>query len=169
MDPVIALAVLKGMPVAKAEIAKYPLIGFAAKRTGIIWVERENIRSRSAAKNAVEQALNEGRSVLLYPEGTISYSPTKLRPFKKGSFYAALNANIPVLYCAIFYKTEHAYWKEENSLLKQFLIHFSTWHQIVHIHISKPHEVNNPKTAATKAQNWIQREINSIVEAAQLP
>jgi 1-acyl-sn-glycerol-3-phosphate acyltransferase len=167
MDPVITLAVLKGMPVAKAEIANYPIIGFAAKRTGIIWVERSKTKSRNAARKAVESALDNGQSVLVYPEGTISYSPTKLRNFKKGALDAAIRSNAPILFCAIYYKTPNAFWREENSLLKQFLKHFSTLSHEVHLHISMANQGGKAQLVSNNAKSWIEKELNSIADAAE--
>lgn len=168
MDPVMALAVVKGMPVAKAEISKYPIIGYAANKTGIIWVEREKVKSRSAAKAAIEEALSKKKSVLVYPEGTISFSPTSLRTFKKGVFHAASQAEAKIVNCAIFYVSTKAYWKSENSMLFQFFEHFSTWKHDVYLHFSKPYTISNAEEGSKMAQIWIQKELNTILDAAKV-
>lgn len=168
MDPVVALAVVKGMPVAKAEIANYPIIGYAANKTGIIWVEREKMKSRSAAKAAIEEALNMGRSVLVYPEGTISFSPVHLRSFKKGVFHAASQAEAQIVNCAIFYDSPKAYWKSDNSMLFQFFEHFSAWKHDVHLHFSKPYTLSNATEGSKLAYNWIQKELKNILDAAKV-
>ena len=70
MDPMVALHFLKALPLAKAEIDAYPLIGYGIRISGVLFVKRESLRSRANARIALEDTLARGRSVLIYPEGT---------------------------------------------------------------------------------------------------
>ena len=42
LDPVIALYYTSTWPLAKAEINRYPLIGYGTRLTGILFVDRDN-------------------------------------------------------------------------------------------------------------------------------
>ncbi|MFQ5446551.1 MAG: lysophospholipid acyltransferase family protein [Saprospiraceae bacterium] len=42
LDPVVALRDVMALPVAKAEVASWPLIGYGAKISGILYVKRES-------------------------------------------------------------------------------------------------------------------------------
>jgi 1-acyl-sn-glycerol-3-phosphate acyltransferase len=81
---------------AKKEVYKIPLVGFALRTMGIIEVDRSN---PDAAAKSIDRAVAEirsGRSVVLFPEGTRSRNP-HLLPFKKGAFVLAIKAKAPVV------------------------------------------------------------------------
>lgn len=155
IDPVVTLAFLKGMPVAKAEVSSYPLLHFGAKKTGIIYVDRATAESRSAARQAIEEGLKEGKSVLVYPEGTISHSPTELRHFKKGAFFAASAANAAIVPVALKYHSKNAFWQNDRGMLKQYFIQFSTPIQSVDMHIGTPLRNSTPEASVSKSHHYI--------------
>jgi len=86
--------------VAKQELFRVPFLGWALKSSGCISINRgrraEAIRSLRDAGELVRQ----GRSVVLYPEGSRS-DDGRLSPFKKGGFHLALHAGVPVVPVAI--------------------------------------------------------------------
>ncbi len=118
IDPIIFLAYESASPVAKAPIAKYPLLGKAAEDTGIIFVNRSSDKSRSDTRRAIEDSLEGGENVLIYPEGTIS-KEEKLLPFKKGSFEVAAAHGYPVCPVQLVYPDSSYYWTS-GSLLNHF-------------------------------------------------
>ncbi len=82
--------------VAKAELFRVPMFGAAARAIGTIPIDREN---RAAAFHAYEVAaarIHEGRSVVVFPEGTRG-TTYALRPFKKGPFVLAIAAGVPIV------------------------------------------------------------------------
>lgn len=82
--------------VAKRELEKIPLFGPAARAVGVIYIDRENRKAAFGAYEDAAQKIREGRSVLVYPEGTrgVSYA---LRPFKKGPFVLAIGSGAPIV------------------------------------------------------------------------
>lgn len=82
--------------IAKAELARIPIFGPAAKAAGMIFIERNN---RKAAFNQYERAaesIRQGASVIVCPEGTRG-TGYELRPFKKGPFVLAVAAGVPIV------------------------------------------------------------------------
>ena len=82
--------------VAKAELRRIPLFGFAAECAGIVFLDREN---RKAAFEAYRVAANEvkrGRTIVVCPEGTRGHD-YHLRPFKKGPFVLAIASEAPII------------------------------------------------------------------------
>jgi len=80
----------------KSSLAKVPLIGYMYRKLNIL-VDRKNPRSR---KDAYEKALHEldkGRSIVLFPEGTIPPHPPALGPYKEGAFKIAIEKQIPIV------------------------------------------------------------------------
>jgi putative phosphoserine phosphatase/1-acylglycerol-3-phosphate O-acyltransferase len=83
--------------VAKKEIKNNPLIGKTLEFAGTVFIDRENSESAiSAIQPLVDAMRNEGRSVLIAPEGTRTVSP-RLGPFKKGAFHLAVQAGVPMV------------------------------------------------------------------------
>lgn len=155
IDPVVTLAFLKGIPVAKAEVSSYPLLHFGAKKTGIIYVDRATPQSRKAARTAIQDGLKEGKSVLVYPEGTISHSPTKLRSFKKGGFYAAQAAGVPVIAVAVQYHSQYAFWQNDRGMLQQYFLQFASLYQKADMYISSPFPTEQAEEVVSKSHTFI--------------
>jgi len=86
--------------VAKRELFRVPVLGWALAATGCIPIDRSN---RARAIRSLRQAgerIRAGRSVVLFPEGSRSRDG-RLAPFKKGAFHLALQAGVPVVPVAI--------------------------------------------------------------------
>ena len=83
--------------VGKQEIKKLPIIGKVMEWGGVVMIDRKNAESAIAAmKPLVDVMQNEGKSVVLAPEGTRS-TTRKLGPFKKGAFHLAMQAGVPIV------------------------------------------------------------------------
>jgi len=83
--------------VGKKEIKNMPLIGKTLELAGTIFIDRENSASAiEAMKPLVDAMRNQGKSVVISPEGTRSITP-RLSPFKKGPFHLAIQAGVPVI------------------------------------------------------------------------
>ena len=83
--------------VGKKEIKAMPLIGRTLELAGTIFIDRDNSASAiEAMKPLVDAMRNQGKSVVISPEGTRSITP-KLAPFKKGAFHLAIQAGVPVI------------------------------------------------------------------------
>jgi putative phosphoserine phosphatase/1-acylglycerol-3-phosphate O-acyltransferase len=83
--------------VGKKEIGKYPLMSKILEFGGTVLIDRENTSSAiEAMQPLVDVIKNEGKSVLIAPEGTRTVSP-KIGPFKKGAFHIAMQAGVPIV------------------------------------------------------------------------
>lgn len=74
--------------VGKVEVRSWPLIGWAGRALGTIWVKRESKDSRSKTKETISNAVKDGNTVVLFPEGT-SWEGPLLLPIRPGMFYEA--------------------------------------------------------------------------------
>jgi len=99
------LALFAGLPgqfrwLAKEELFQVPLFGLAMRRCGYIPLDRSD--RKKAIKSMAEAAkrIQDGTSVVIFPEGTRS-ADGRLQEFKKGGFMLALKAKVPVLPVAI--------------------------------------------------------------------
>jgi 1-acyl-sn-glycerol-3-phosphate acyltransferase len=82
---------------AKKELFGVPLLGWALKRLNMVPVDR------SAGKTVYEEieqnaaaTIAEGKSIIVYPEGTRTKNGDLL-PFKKGAFFIAVHTGLAVL------------------------------------------------------------------------
>ena len=81
---------------AKAELFKIPLFGFAMRRAGYISIDRSNLKSAISSLKKAAETIKKGVSVIIFPEGTRSRDG-KISPFKKGGFVLAVEAGVPVV------------------------------------------------------------------------
>ncbi len=86
--PVIA-SVLKASFVAKADVARWPIFGFLSKMQQTAFVERSR-KDISVQRYALQTMLSEGKSLIIFPEGTSSDGKDVL-PFKSSLFSIAFN------------------------------------------------------------------------------
>ncbi len=87
LDIPVLGSIITGSFVAKSEVASWPLFGFLAKLQQTAFIERKRT-AISGAKSAIEKTLQDGRSLILFPEGT-STSGLIVKPFKSGLFSLA--------------------------------------------------------------------------------
>ncbi|MCL2779208.1 MAG: 1-acyl-sn-glycerol-3-phosphate acyltransferase [Polyangiaceae bacterium] len=86
--------------VAKEELFRPPLTGWAMRLCGDIKLRRGQGDSIRAMMEECERALRAGIPIMLFPEGTRSKDGKLLR-FKDGAFHLAIKAGVPVLPIAI--------------------------------------------------------------------
>ena len=88
--------------VAKTEVAQWPVFGFLARRLDVIFIDRSRRSDTRDAVKIIADALRNGRSVCVFPEGT-STEGNELRPFHSSLFQAAIDAGVHVQPIAIRY------------------------------------------------------------------
>lgn len=98
--PVVFLALRALFPrvriLYKAELRRLPVLVWVFDAAGFVPVERANPAQSRPAVDGAAQALADGHSFVIFPEGTRSRTG-ELLPFKKGGFVMALKANVPVV------------------------------------------------------------------------
>eukprot|EP00238_Polyblepharides_amylifera_P005685 CAMPEP_0196587764 /NCGR_PEP_ID=MMETSP1081-20130531/58534_1 /TAXON_ID=36882 /ORGANISM="Pyramimonas amylifera, Strain CCMP720" /LENGTH=296 /DNA_ID=CAMNT_0041910039 /DNA_START=339 /DNA_END=1229 /DNA_ORIENTATION=+ len=82
--------------VSKSSIFLFPIVGWSMYLTGHVGLKRTDRRSQMACLQDCRKLLQEGASVLFFPEGTRSTSG-KMDKFKKGAFSVAAKDQVPVV------------------------------------------------------------------------
>jgi len=80
-------SVFPGTFVSKAEVARWPVIGFLASAAGTVYVDREDRAAAGKFVEEVRRRIENGGNVLVFAEGTSSRGETVL-PFKSAPFAA---------------------------------------------------------------------------------
>jgi 1-acyl-sn-glycerol-3-phosphate acyltransferase len=119
-DPIIMLNHRQTFPVGKKEVASWPLIGYLCKISGVIFVDRKDPESRQSTRESIKAALDEGHSVINFPEGTTHVSPTTIA-FNYGSFVMATEIKAAVIPIAIDYKEKTDAFVDDDTFIPHFI------------------------------------------------
>ncbi len=81
---------------AKAELFKIPIFGYAMQRAGYISINRSDRKSAIASLNQAARHVKDGTSIMIFPEGTRNLKDA-IQSFKKGGFFLAVDAGVPIV------------------------------------------------------------------------
>jgi 1-acyl-sn-glycerol-3-phosphate acyltransferase len=131
LDIIVMSAIQPCVFVSKAEIRKWPVIGWLATMAGTVFVERGRGGSAIRARQGLQAASDAGIPVVFFPEGTTTNGRTLL-PFHAGLLAQILDADQPVTAAFLHYTLDQsnatnvcvedqvAYWGEVNLLKHLF-------------------------------------------------
>lgn len=154
LDPVIVLRDVRAIPVAKSEVASWPLIGYGTRISGTMYVKRTSKLSRAATLEAMRQVLRGGHSVLVYPEGTTHILPTTL-PLRTGAFRLAVEEGLPVVPMAIEYGAVEDAWYGGDTFVPHFLRCFGKKRTFVKMRYGQPISGSDAQALARQARLWL--------------
>jgi len=154
LDPILMLRDVDGYPVAKAELASWPLIGKGAKMAGILYLQRESAGSRTGTLRQMLEKLEAGFSVIIFPEGTTSALLGTL-PFKKGGFKLVAQAKIPVVPVALVFADKRDFWVGNDTFFSHVKRRFGEKKTAVKLCYGPEIRSDDPEVLLSKSQNWI--------------
>jgi len=82
--------------IAKKELKKVPFLGWFMSATDMIFINRSNNKEANQSLKEAAQLIRNGKTVLIFPEGTVSENG-EIGRFKKGGFHIALEAGVELL------------------------------------------------------------------------
>lgn len=82
--------------IAKIEMIKAPILAGWMKKMHCVFMDRSDIRASVKSINEGVDNLQNGYSMVIFPEGTRSKS-TEIAEFKKGSMKMGLKADVPIV------------------------------------------------------------------------
>lgn len=89
--------------VGKSSISKVPLFGYMYRKLHIT-VDRNNLKSRYEIIKRAHEAIDNGKSLVIFPEGGIySDHPPEMSKFKDGPFRIAIEKQVPIVPITIPY------------------------------------------------------------------
>ncbi len=86
--------------IVKEELRRVPFLGWYMSAMGMIFIRRRRRRASLEAMTTCARRIAEGRSILVFPEGTRSRDG-RVAPFKPGALVPAIDAGAPVVPVAI--------------------------------------------------------------------
>jgi len=103
LDIVILAFIFQGRFLSQIEIRDWPIIGFAARKMGTIFVNRRNAQSGMKAMTEIRTHLKmPGQPIVLFPESVAS-SGDEIGRFRRGAFSAAKNTGVLVVPVGLAY------------------------------------------------------------------
>lgn len=98
LDPPILIPLIprRTSVMAKKELFKTPILGRAMRIGSLVPVDRGNRDAGIEAVKVAAEVIRQGINMTIYVEGKRSFDG-KLLPFKKGPFYLAMEAAVPVV------------------------------------------------------------------------
>ena len=109
--------------IAKQELFKIPLFGYAMLKASFVPVNRADRRSAVESVSNAAHVLQSGLGMMVFPEGTRSRDG-RLLPFKKGPFHLAMEAGVPVVPITVV--GSHEAWPKGSVKLRagEIVVHF---------------------------------------------
>ena len=135
----------------KSELDNAPGIGIVLRRSPYISVHRKSVRKAALSIVEARSAIQNGDSIMLFPEGTWSEKPGDLLPFKLGAFSLSKNENIPIIPMVIV-GTENIIHKDS------IFIHSGTVHVTIYPAMY-PQLYDKAETMRDACRNIIQNEL----------
>lgn len=157
-DSMVILKNILSYPIAKKEVASWPLIGSVCKSTGVLFVDREKKSERPVLIENIRQILLNGYSILNTPEGTTHTNPTTIA-FKPGAFFIAAELNKPVIPIAIDYKNMGDAWVGDDTFLPHFIRCFGKWKTEIKVAYLDPIYSDNAEELVEKSRFAIDQEM----------
>lgn len=88
--------------VGKSSLSRVPLFGYVFKKIHIT-VDRSSLKSKYESLQRAAVTLDQGISLVMFPEGGTEKDPPQLEPFKDGAFRVAIEKQIPIVPVTIPY------------------------------------------------------------------
>lgn len=115
LDIVAIHAIAPSAFVCKAEVARWPVLGWLVGRQGTVFLHRGSARAARRTLEVVRERLAAGERIVLFPEGTTSDGADVL-DFRPALFQAAVDCGALVQPLALSYSSPVAAFLGEQSL-----------------------------------------------------
>jgi lyso-ornithine lipid O-acyltransferase len=154
LDPLLMLQDVDGYPVAKAEIADWPLIGMGGRLAGMLFVQRDDPGSRVAIVRAIARVLRDGFPIIIFPEGDTSALDGTL-PFKRAVFEVAARMQVPVVPVALCFADERDCWIGTEPFLQHAMRRLKEPQMPIHVCYGPVIRNGDAEILLNNAKKWI--------------
>lgn len=168
LDPALLVHDTKGYGVSKAEVAKWPIIGFGAKVSGVLFLKRESATSRKKTLEGIAAKLHEGFPIILFPEGTTQSAPQTAN-FRLGGFKLAAEEGFPIVPVALDFSSTEDYWVGKDLFVPHFMRRFSEPEIRVQVRYGEAIWGNDPEILLQETKSWIDSELLDIRDSWKAP
>jgi 1-acyl-sn-glycerol-3-phosphate acyltransferase len=139
--------------IAKKELFEIPVFGPSMRRGGYIPLDRSDGRKALQSMDEAATTIRQGRSVVLFPEGTRT-PDGNLLPFKRGGFILARKADVPVIPVTIN-------GSGRINPASQIRLSCGNIHITLHPPVVAPSELRR-----SEAETWMMETVRGQIESA---
>jgi 1-acyl-sn-glycerol-3-phosphate acyltransferase len=139
--------------IAKKELFEIPFFGHSMRRGGYIPLDRSDGRKALQSMDEAAATIHQGKSVVLFPEGTRTPDGSLL-PFKRGGFILARKAAVPVVPVTIN-------GSGRINPANQIRLYSGNIHITLH-----PPLVAPPELRRSEAETWMMEAVREQIESA---
>ncbi|MEU1726096.1 lysophospholipid acyltransferase family protein [Nonomuraea sp. NPDC005692] len=169
LDPLVIAAAVPSRPLAKREIAAWPVVRTLAAGSGALFIDRERLSALPSAVAAVAAALRAGDTVVAFPEGT-TWCGLGMGDFRPAVFQAAIDAGAVVRPATLRYREDgrpstRACYVGEDSLLASVLRVAATRRLTVEVRLLAPLRAA-PSAVRPRARAALAGNAEALVRAA---
>lgn len=104
LDSAVLMTQVRGVMVAKSDVASWPLIGFFSRMVGTVFIDRNTGRDVIRVNAIFELLLKSGDGITFFPEGT-STDGSDVGRFRSSLLNYPASVSYPVHYVSIRYET----------------------------------------------------------------
>lgn len=177
LDILVLGGILPAAFISKAEVGRWPIVGWLATLASTAYVHRQAPKKRIAEMRSLDGRLKIGNCIIGFPEGTTGSGPD-LMPLRTGLFEVARQADVPLLPIAVRYlnrdgselsaeeRPRWAWWGEMpiGQHVKRLLRSRSG---LVRVVIGKP--IPPPHPARRILMQTVGVELQALLNASQNP
>ena len=154
--------------VAKAEVGAWPLIGSGARLVGTVFVDRSSKESRRHTREAMGHFLAQGRSVIVFTEGT-TYAAPELGELRPGMYHLAAEGGFSVVPVAIEYLDPRDAWVGKDTFVPHFLRCFSKPSTGMVVRFGPVMEGQDGDLLREQVAEWLRKNLAEIRESHRIP
>lgn len=144
--------------VSKDEVAHWPLIGWMARGGDTLFIQRGAHGTRQLNQD-ITATLLQGRSVVIFPEGTTTAGPG-VRRFHSRLYAGAIASKMPVLPFAVRYREASAPYVDQQSLAQNLWAIMAEPQLDVELHFGPPlPPAPRRDTMARQTQRWVEKTL----------
>lgn len=158
LDPVLLVRWVLAYAVSKAEVARWPIIGYGTRVAGVLHLQRESADSRRITLQGIAEKVRAGYPVILFPEGTTQTGPATLA-LRPGGFRLAAENDIPIVPVALDYADPADYWVGSDGFIGHFLRRFGQRRIRVILHFGPTLQHSDAEELLRQTQTWIDAEL----------
>lgn len=125
-DSVAIFQWLDASTVVKAEVSRWPVIGYGLKHTFTVFVDRSDKESRRRTREQIRDFLDHGISVIVFVEGTTYVGP-ETGEFRPGTFMTAAEGGFEVVPIAIEWERQDMAWVGKDTFVPHFIEMFGKY------------------------------------------
>lgn len=170
LDPIVICGLVPCAPIAKLEVASWPLVGALTRHANVIFVRRGDAYSGAHALRLATRRLAAGISVLNFPEGTTTRG--EMLSFQRGVFGIAKRLGVAVVPLAISFERPELCWVDDDSVVSHYArTMFGKAHR-VYVDVGPRlyvRALETPAELAERARAWIVASRSRALRRSTVP